>query len=158
MLYAHPRPSISHSSAATVLSEQLGPHFRRGPNVPSGWVFLYEPELHLGRHVLVPDIAGWRRERMPELPQGPFLTVPPDWVCEVLSPSTEAFDRKEKLPVYARQGVAFAWLVSPEAKSLEVFRLDGAVFRPIASHVGEARVRAEPFEEFELELELLWQR
>lgn len=157
-LYAHPRPSISHSRAATVLSHTLGPRFGRGPDVPSGWIFLYEPELHLGRHVLVPDLAGWRRERMPELPEGAYLTVSPDWVCEVLSPSTEAFDRNEKLPVYARQGVAFAWLVSPEARSLEVFRLEGALFRAIASHAAEAQVRAEPFEELELELQLLWQR
>lgn len=157
-LYAHPRPSIPHARAATALGEELGPRFGRRGGGPSGWVFLDEPELHLGRHVLVPDLAAWRRERMPELPDAPFLSVPPDWVCEVLSPSTEGLDRSEKLPLYARHGVAHAWILSPVARSLEVFRLDGTTFRLIAAHRDTERVNAEPFEQFTLELDVLWQR
>lgn len=119
---------------------------------------LDEPELHLGRAILVPDLAGWRRERLPELPDAPFLTVAPDWVCEVLSPSTEQFDRAEKLPLYARQGVAHAWLVNPDVRTLEVLRLDGATFRVISTHREGDKVRAEPFDAYELDLALLWAR
>lgn len=156
MLYAHPRPAVLHAQTATILGETLGPRFRsRGPN---GWLFLDEPELHLGRHVLVPDLAAWRRDRLPQLPDAPFISVAPDWVCEILSPSTEALDRSEKLPVYARQGVAFAWLISPVVKSLEVFRLDGATYRLIATHASDALVRAEPFDELALDLRTLWER
>jgi Uma2 family endonuclease len=158
VLYTHPRPRTIHSQAASTLGEELGPPFKRGRNGPGGWMLLDEPELHLGRAILVPDLAGWRRERLPELPDAPFLTVAPDWVCEVLSPSTEQLDRAEKLPLYARQGVAHAWLVNPEVRTLEVLRLDGATFRLISTHREGDRVRAEPFEAFELDLALLWAR
>jgi Uma2 family endonuclease len=157
-LHVHPRPTIPHARAATALGEELGPRFGRSRGGPNGWVFLDEPELHLGRQILVPDLAAWRRERMPELPDAPYLSVAPDWVCEVLAPSTEGLDRSEKLPLYARHGVAHAWLLSPLARSLEVFRLDGATFRLIAAHRDTEQVNAEPFEELALDLGLLWQR
>jgi len=157
LLHTHPRPAARHTNAASVLGEELGPPFRRGRGGPGGWVILDEPELHLGADILVPDLAGWRRARMPEIPDVPFFTLPPDWVCEVLSPSTEAIDRSEKLPIYARQGVAHAWLVDPIAKTLEVLRLDGNAHRVIATWRESARVRAEPFDAIELDLSLLWQ-
>lgn len=158
VLHTHPRPRTIHSQAASTLGEELGPPFKRGRNGPGGWMQLDEPELHLGRAILVPDLAGWRRERLPELPDAPFLTVAPDWVCEVLSPSTEQFDRAEKLPLYARQGVAHAWLVNPDVRTLEVLRLDGATFRVISTHREGDKVRAEPFDAYELDLALLWAR
>ncbi len=158
VLHTHPRPRTLHAQAASTLGEELGPPFKRGKNGPGGWILLDEPELHLGRAILVPDLAGWRRERLPELPDAPFLTVAPDWVCEVLSPSTESLDRVEKLPLYARHGVAHVWLVNPDVRTLEVFRLDGATFRLISTHRDADRVRAEPFELFELELVHLWAR
>lgn len=159
VLYTHPRPAVPHARAASVLGAELH-HFGGGSDDdgPSAWVFLDEPELHLGPHVLVPDLAGWRRERMPELPVAPYLTTAPDWVCEVLSPSTAAVDRSEKLPVYARQGITHAWLLEPTVKTLEVFRLDGPTYRLIATYAGDAAIHVDPFEDFELRLRALWRR
>jgi Uma2 family endonuclease len=116
-LYATPRPAFPHAHAATALSSELFGPFHRGRNGPGGWVILYEPELHFGNDVLVPDFAGWRRERAPTLVE-PFTTITPDWVCEVLSPSTEALDRGKKLRIYARESVAHAWLVDPARQTL----------------------------------------
>ena len=157
VLHTHPRPAARHTNAASVLGEELGPPFRRGRGGPGGWVILDEPELHLGADILVPDLSGWRRARMPEIPDAAFFTLPPDWVCEVLSPSTEAMDRDEKLPIYARECVAHVWLVDPIAKTLEVLRLDGDTYRVIATWRESAGVRAEPFDAIELDLSLLWQ-
>jgi Uma2 family endonuclease len=121
---------------------------------------LFEPELHLGADILVPDLAGWRRTTMPAVANEAYFTVRPDWVCEVLSPSTERVDRGDKVRLYARAGVGHAWLVNPLQRTLEVLRLSSdkpgewltlGVFRD------EAKVRAEPFEAFELELAVLWQ-
>jgi Uma2 family endonuclease len=120
---------------------------------------LDEPELHLGAEpdILVPDLAGWRRTTLPELPNAAFLTVPPDWACEVLSPRTHRTDRVVKMPVYRRERVGHVWLVDPDAKTLEVYRLDGDTYRLLDTFGDEARVRAEPFDAIELELGALWQ-
>jgi len=95
---------------------------------------------------------------MPELPDAAFLTIPPDWVCEVLSPSTQQLDRSKKLPIYRREQVAHVWLVDPSAKTLEVLRLDGDSYRLIVTYADDERCRAEPFDAIELELGALWQR
>jgi Uma2 family endonuclease len=158
VLYAFPRPALRHARAASVLEIDLGGPFDRGRGGPGGWLILMEPELHLRDDVLVPDIAGWRRARMPEMPDTAFATQAPDWLCEVLSESTEAVDRGEKLPVYAREGVAHVWLVNPVARTLEILRLDGATYRLVATHYEDAKVRAEPFDAVELELAALWAR
>lgn len=158
VLYAHPRPATAHALAASGLGEELGPPFKRGKGGPGGWIILFEPELHLGADILVPDLAGWRRERMPETPLEPYLTLAPDWLCEVLSPSTSAFDRKKKLPVYAREGVRHVWLVDPTTKTLEVLRLDGETFRIAAVASEDDKGRFEPFEALELDLSILWAR
>ena len=153
-LYASPRPAVPHSHATSVLGGQLfGPFHRRAPG---GWVILYEPELHFGNDVLVPDLAGWRRTRMPRAPADAFITLAPDWVCEVLSKSTERLDRGIKLRTYAREGVGYAWLVDPLAHTLEVLALDSGSWTQLGRHEGEARVRAEPFDAVELELGALW--
>ncbi len=157
-LVTSPRPSVRHARASARLGVELGGPFDRGRGGPGGWVILDEPELHLGPDVLVPDLAGWRRERLPELPDAPAFTLAPDWVCEVLSPSTEAFDRAEKMPLFARARVAHAWLLDPLVETLEVFRLDGETWRLLATHRGQTAVRAEPFAALELELGGLWER
>jgi Uma2 family endonuclease len=157
VLHTHPRPAARQTNAASVLGEELGPPFRRGRGGPGGWVILDEPELHLGADVVVPDLAGWRRASMPEIPDVPFFTQAPDWACEVLSPSTQAFDRADKLPLYARARVGHAWLVDPIAKTLEVLRLDGDTYRVIDTWREAAAVRAEPFDAIVLDLALLWQ-
>jgi Uma2 family endonuclease len=158
VLYAHPRPALPHAAAATALGEELGPPFKRGKGGPGGWVILDEPELHLHEEVLVPDLGGWRRERMPEMPRAAYATLASDWVCEVLSPSTTKVDRGAKLPVYARERVGHVWLVDPIEQYLEVLRLDGDSYRIIATHIEDAKVRAEPFDAIELDLAILWAR
>jgi Uma2 family endonuclease len=117
---------------------------------------LNEPELHLREDVLVPDIAGWRRERMPAVPKASAFELAPDWACEVLSPSTASFDRTEKLPVYAREKVTHVWLVDPLLQILEVLRLDGTGYRIAGAWCGNTVVRCEPFESLALNLADLW--
>lgn len=155
-LYASPRPAAPHAVAASVLGVELGGPFHLGRGGPGGWVILSEPELHFGQDALVPDLAGWRRERMPRVPRTAAFTLAPDWLCEVRSPSTAALDRTIKLPVYAREGVRHVWFVDPDARTLEVFRLEGTRYLTLATHTGSVRVRAEPFEALELELAPLW--
>ncbi|HEY5569545.1 MAG TPA: Uma2 family endonuclease [Gammaproteobacteria bacterium] len=155
-LYATPRPAPPHAHAASVLGGELSGPFHRGRGGPGGWWILDEPELHLGTDVLVPDLAGWRRERLPALPTTPYFALAPDWVCEILSPSTETIDRAKKLAIYAREGIRHAWLVNPASQTLEVLRLESQRWAVLAIHEGTATVRAEPFDAIELELAALW--
>jgi Uma2 family endonuclease len=156
-LHTSPRPTSLHSRAASRIGSNLGSPFDQGRGGPGGWIILVEPELHLAGQVVVPDLAGWRRERMPELPDVAYFELAPDWVCEVLSPSTEAFDRSKKMPVYAKAQVRHAWLADPLVRTLEVFRLDGATWRLVTT-LTEAIVRAEPFDAIDFELGALWER
>ncbi|GAC1550565.1 MAG: hypothetical protein NVS3B10_13480 [Polyangiales bacterium] len=152
VLRATPRPGGSHTLAASELGAELSSPFSRGRGGPGGWWILDEPELHLGGDVLVPDLAGWRRERLPDVRARVHFDVASDWVCEVLSPSTAAFDRSEKLPLYARAGVQHAWLIDPTLETLEALRLDHGRGLLLGAHCGNVRVRAEPFEAIELAL------
>lgn len=157
-LVASPRPAVGHAHTASMLGGWLINPFSHGNGGPGGWWILYEPELHLGRDILVPDLAGWRRERMssPPSPEEPFVALAPDWVCELLSPSTFAVDRTRKLPIYHREGVAHAWLIDPLARTLEVFRRESSGWLLTATHEGHAQVRAEPFDAVPLALGTLW--
>jgi Uma2 family endonuclease len=157
-LYTHPRPRPRHTVVSSVLGMDLGSAFQRGRGGPGGWLILDEPELHLGPDpdIIVPDLAGWRRERMPELPEEAFFRLAPDWACEVLSTSTAQLDRTRKLPIYARERVPHVWLVDPDGKTLEVLELDGDTYRLVATHGGDAVVRAVPFDAIELKLADLW--
>ena len=155
-LYAQPRPAALHARAASRLGAELDGPFDRGKGGPGGWLLLDEPELHLRGDIVVPDLAGWRRERMPALPDAAAFELAPDWLCEVLSPGTAAIDRTEKMPIYAREGVQHVWLVDPIARTLEVFRLNEGRWVLVTAQREDARVRAEPFEAFELELSGLW--
>ena len=127
-----------------------------GLNGPGGWWILDEPELHLGEDILVPDLAGWRRERLPTIPDQAAFTLAPDWVCEVLSPSTGMRDRAYKMPIYAREGVEHVWLVDPHLRTLEVFRRQELGWLLLAVYAEDAVVRAEPFEAVDLDLLTLW--
>jgi Uma2 family endonuclease len=156
-LYTSPRPAPLHARAATTLQIELGGPFDRGRGGPGGWVFLFEPELHIVGAVLVPDLAAWRRERLTEMPKTAAVEIAPDWVCEVSSPSTAALDRKIKLPKYAEAGVRHVWIVDPEAQTLEVLRVTkSGLWETAAVFSEDDRVRAEPFEAHELELAALW--
>lgn len=155
-LFMSPRPVPRHALVSSELGMALGNPFHRGSGGPGGWWILDEPELHLGEHVVVPDLAGWRRERLPALPEEAFFPLAPDWVCEVLSPSTERVDRGRKLRIHAEAGVRHAWLVTPSERMVEVLRLRDAAWT-IAGVCGDTdRVRIEPFEAIELELGRLW--
>lgn len=155
-LYVHPRPAIPHAHAASVLGMDLGSAFHRGRGGPGGWVILFEPELHFGADVVVPDLAGWRRERMPEAPETPWIELEPDWLCEVLPPSNVRTDGQLELAVYARVGVRHVWLLDPTARTLEAFRLESGRWVVAALLGEEPKVRAEPFEAIELDLGALW--
>ena len=135
-LYTHPRPAPRHATATSRLGFELGGPFDRGRGGPGGWRILDEPELHLGEEVLVPDLAGWRRERMPELPGTAYFTLAPDWVCEVLSASTRKVDLQGKRPIYASAGVAYLWLIDPVDRTLEAFELLDGQWLLIASVPG----------------------
>jgi Uma2 family endonuclease len=155
-LYASPRPALRHAHAASVLGIDIGSAFGRGRGGPGGWWILVEPELHFGRDVLVPDLAGWTKTRLPVIPDEPALSVAPDWACEVISRSTEGIDRGKKRAIYAREGVSHVWLVNPTSETLEVFALEHGRWTLAATHVGAITVRAEPFEAVELDLAALW--
>lgn len=159
-LVVSPRPASRHARAASELGADLLFMFGRGRGGPGGWVLLDEPELHLGPRpdVLVPDIAGWRRERMPEMPDVVGFTLAPDWVAEVLSPSTERIDRVQKMALYAREHVRHAWLLNPSTRTLEVFRLESGSWLRVFAAADDAKVRAEPFDAVEIDLALLWAR
>lgn len=158
-LYATPRPASPHALAASAIGIDLGGPFHRAPNGPEGpggWWILFEPEIHLGPDVVVPDVAGWRRAKMPVLPHVAFFEQAPDWACEVVSPTTAGTDRVRKMRIYARESVGYLWLVEPLAKTLEVYRLQNGQWVVANTHSGSERVRAEPFEAIELDLVRWW--
>jgi len=156
-LFASPRPAGPHARVTSKLAGKLDGPFDGGDGGPGGWIILYEPELHLGDAVLVPDLAGWRRERMPFVPEELVaFEIAPDWICEVLSPSTGTLDRVRKMPVYAREGVPFAWLLEPIQRTLEVFQLQGQQWHTVGTWEGDVKVRAVPFDAIELDLSSLW--
>ncbi len=155
-LHASPRPAPKHARAYSSLGVLVGGPFDHGVGGPGGWWILDEPELHFGPQVLVPDLAGWRRVRMPKMPETAYFTLAPDWVCEVVSPSTAQLDRTKKLAIYARAGVPHAWLVDPVAQTLEVLRLEQGRWVILATHAGAEVVRAEPFADVDLPLASLW--
>lgn len=156
VLYAHPRPVPRHAMAAGQTLVELGGPFDRGRGGPGGWIILPEPELHLGPHVVVPDIAGWRRERLTPFPDTAAISTPPDWICEVLSPSTVRLDRTDKLAVYAEFGVAHAWYIDPNARTLEVLALEGGRWVLVATAKDAETVAAPPFEVHRFPLDVLW--
>jgi Uma2 family endonuclease len=156
VLHAHPRPTPRHGVAASELQAELVLPFGRGRGGPGGWIFIVEPELHLGPHVVVPDIGGWRRERLTPFPETPYIETPPDWLCEVLSPSTQQIDRTDKLSVYASDGVDYCWYVDPIAKTLEVLALTGDKWLLAAAFKDDDPVCAPPFEAHSFALDVLW--
>jgi Uma2 family endonuclease len=156
-LIASPRPASPHAHAASVIGMDLGAPFQRGRGGPGGWWLVYEPELHLGADVLVPDFAGWRVERMPAPPVDvPFYAQVPDWVCEVTSPSTSAIDRVRKMPIYATAGVDWIWLVDPRERLLEAFQNQDGRWLRVSAHSGDENARIQPFDAVPLELGALW--
>jgi Uma2 family endonuclease len=159
-LFVQPRPRVRHSFAASRLGGRLVAFSENDMGGPGGWIILDEPELHLGPRPdkVVPDLAGWRCERMPQAPDTAAIELAPDWVCEVISEGTEVIDRTKKRRIYAREGVGHLWFVTPERKLLEVFRLEAGRWVLPDTFEGDALIRAEPFDAIELPLGRLWER
>ena len=155
-LHTQPRPAMRHAWASSGMGAKINPAFSFGDGGPGGWVILFEPELHLGEDIVVPDLAGWRRETMPEYPDTAYCTIAPDWVCEILSPSTRGFDRGEKRDLYAREGVSHLWFVDPDERMLEAFELREGHWVLLATLVGEVPVSLPPFDAISFPLGDLW--
>ncbi|MFZ5442634.1 MAG: Uma2 family endonuclease [Myxococcota bacterium] len=156
-LWALPRPAFAHGRVSSELGYELIGPFGRGRGGPGGWIILDEPELHLERDVLVPDLAGWRRDRLAETAaDAAFLTVAPDWVCEVLSPSTVRLDRVKKWRCYLRERVQWIWFIDPIGRTLEAYALSGADYARLGTWEAGERARVAPFDAIELELDALW--
>ncbi len=155
-LVTHPRPSPRHSAAANALSGELTGPFQRGRGGPGGWVFFVEPEISIGEQLLVPDIAGWKRERLPTYPDTNYFTISPDWICEILSGSTETRDRTVKMRIYAEAEVAHFWLIDPRLQILEAFELHAKRWLKIGAWSSDDEVRAPPFDAIVFSLADLW--
>lgn len=155
-LVTHPRPSPRHAGAQNSLSASLTPGNQWGRGGPGGWVFLTEPELHLGRNVVVPDLAAWRRERLPTLPDTAWIEAAPDWICEILSDSTERQDRVAKRGIYAEAGLPYLWLLDPRVKLLEAFQLTAGHWLLAATFSNAQEVRGPPFDQTPFSLADLW--
>ncbi|GAB4367516.1 MAG: hypothetical protein Kow0060_24850 [Methylohalobius crimeensis] len=155
-LITHPRPSPRHARASSMLGSEVTTPFDKGSGGPGGWWILDEPEIHLDEDIVVPDLAGWRRDKLPKLPDNAYFEQVPDWICEVLSPATYKTDRSRKMPLYARHGVTHLWLVDPDARTLEVYRLQESHWLLLHTFRDDETVIAEPFESVPLELGVLW--
>jgi len=156
-LIVTPRPSRRHTRTTSVLGYKIGPPYDFGEGGgPGGWIFIDEPEIGLGGHIMVPDLAGWKRERFPVEEDHNWISVAPDWVCEVLSPNTFRTDKVIKMPIYAHHGVGHIWLIDPVVMTMDIFRLEGGRWVLMGSFTENDKVRAEPFQEIEINLEDLW--
>ncbi len=157
-LHAQPRPSGSHGLAESALEYELFGPFHKGRGGPGGWWILVEPEVHFIRdtEVAVPDIAGWKRERMPDIPDDHRFEVVPDWVCEILSPSTASKDREIKMPLYAHYGVSYVWLIDPIKKTLEAYELIDEQWAETGQFKDKASISVKPFEAISFNLNDLW--
>jgi len=151
-LFLSPRPAVPHAVSTMNLAMELGGPFMHGRGGPGGWIILFEPELHFGKQIVVPDIAGWRRDRLQLGEDDKFLTIAPDWVCEALSKSTERIDRAKKMDVYLASGVPHLWLLDERRRKLEVYRAIDGRFGLTAKYDQQDVVRAAPFEAIELRI------
>jgi Uma2 family endonuclease len=146
-------PSGPHGRAQSrVVAKIGGPYDRRpGGRAPGGWWIVTEVEIELEvRQVYRPDVTGWRRERLPELPDQTPITVRPDWVCEILSESNARNDLVRKMRGYHRAGVPHYWIVDPREQTLTVYRWTAEGFLLALAAERHERVRAEPFADIEL--------
>lgn len=155
-LIVSPRPGPRHANTSSSLGGKLVPPFGHADGGPGGWWIIDEPELHLGDDVIVPDLAGWRRERMPELPSGAYFDLVPEWVCEITSPSTARLDRMRKMPKYAQYGSRHIWMIDPTARSLDVFELVNGRWTVAGIYGEDEKVHAVPFDAIEIDLAHLW--
>ena len=160
VLETHPRPAPRHARASSSLGGKIVAPYDHGQGGPGGWWILDEPELHLDSDIMVPDLAGWRRKKMPELPDTAWFECVPDWVCEIISPTTGRIDRAVKMPMYAHYGVHSIWLVDPDLKTLEAYQLQQNTssnkWLLLKTLNNEQAVSLPPFDEIEFNLSILW--
>ena len=155
-LHSHPRPAPKHARASSSLGGELVSSYDTGRYGPGGWWILDEPELHLDSDIFVPDLSGWKRKRMPKLPETAWFELVPDWACEILSPSTARIDRAEKMPLYAHYGVQHLWLIDPNLETLEAYKLQNDKWVLLTTLDGNKPVSVEPFDAIEFPLSVLW--
>ena len=157
-LLASPRPSPAHQKAMAKMTSRLDGKLGEASGGRKGeWLFLTEPELHLASHIVVPDIAAWRINRVSsDFYSKAWISVIPDWVCEIQSPSTARIDRVTKRRVYLELKVPYYWLLDPIAKTLETMKFNGENWLSTGSFGGDDLVRVEPFLELEMDLSLFW--
>lgn len=155
-LVVSPRPAPAHAIATSYLGIEIGGAFGRGRGGPGGWLILDEPELHLGEQILVPDLAGWLRERMPHAPSTAWFELRPDWLCEVLSPSTAVLDRTRKQDIYREHGVPWLWFVDPASRTVEVLKLSGKEWVVAGTFGGDGEKKIPPFDAVAIDIGALW--
>jgi Uma2 family endonuclease len=155
-LWVTPRPSREHVNASSSVGYKIGPPYQFGEGGPGGWIILIESEIKLGENILVPDLAGWRKERFPVGEEHNWISVAPNWVCEVLSPGTLRKDRVTKMSFYLEHAIAYYWLIDPAARTLEVLRFEDGKWVIAGVYEEDDRMRAEPFQEIEINLGDLW--
>lgn len=155
-LIVSPRPSVRHSHAASSLGGEIVPPYKFGRGGPGGWIILDEPEISLGENIIVPDLAGWKRERFPIEEDHNWISVCPDWVCEVVSPGSVRIDRVKKMGIYAQHRVPYFWIIDPANNTLEVLKNEAGQWLIIGTYAEDDKVRAEPFQEIEIDLSFLW--
>ncbi|MGZ3421105.1 MAG: Uma2 family endonuclease [Polyangiales bacterium] len=157
-LFVQPRPRFRHARASLFVGRHIGGPFDLDDGGPGGWWILVEPGIELpNAPEVAPDVAGWRRTRMPSPPPPDEpIRMAPDWVCEVLSPSNQRWDLLKKFPFYARTGVPWLWVIDPRARTLEVRELRDGKWTVRSVHGDEDSVRLPPFEEVELPLSRMW--
>lgn len=156
-LIATPRPSRRHADAASSLSGEIVPPYKFGRGGPGGWIILVEPEIGLGDNIIVPDLAGWKRERFPYSEDHNWISAVPDWICEIISPSTAGIDRVKKMGLYAQHGVPYYWIIDPLGRTLEVFENGLGKWSLVGTYADGDLVKAPPFHECEIDLKHLWQ-
>lgn len=156
VMYTMTRPRARHQDVGGSIHADVFNPFQRKRGGPGGWWILPEPGIELpNTPEISPDVAGWRRDRLPELPTGP-LTVVPDWVCEVLSPTTRRHNLLIKKPYYARVGVPWHWLVDLEARALTVLKLVDHAWTEVGTFGDETEARLPPFDEVPLDISSWW--
>jgi Uma2 family endonuclease len=157
VLYTMTKPRMRHQRTSTGIGGDLRVPFDLGRGGPGGWWIVAEPGIELpNTPEISPDVAGWRRERMPEMPGDEPIRVVPDWVCEILSKTTQRHDLLVKLPYYAEVGVAHAWTVDLEARVLTAHRLESRHWVTIGTYSNETEARIVPFDAVPLNVADWW--
>ena len=151
-------PDFSHGSAQAGLIAHLHPwfHQRDGGDRPGGWWIASEVDVVLDDNGFRPDIAGWRRERVPEMPKTRPVRVRPDWICEIVSESNATTDTIKKLRRYHQAGVPHYWLLDPATRTLAVYRHAAEGYQSVLVAEAGETARAEPFEAIELRIAALF--